>query len=173
MTKHAVTEDAVVLAYWEQIGHFSAPYRHALGRDDAHMEGLLGLLVAIRSYRESYTDFQTYMKQCTIKQLELAKNNYQSKYRVESRMSLDQNIAESTATYKDTLPARSDAAEDCCMLHEFTASLSDGLRPVFWWRYFGYPDHEIAVRLAISDQAFSERLDELQSAWFNYCGNTT
>ncbi|NCB62050.1 MAG: hypothetical protein EOM52_00300 [Clostridia bacterium] len=129
----------------------------------------MGLLIAIRSYRERYTDFQIYMKQCAIRQLDFAKKVHQARYRVESRLSLDQNLPSSVATYKDFFAAKSDVAEDCYMLREFTARLPEALQVVFWWRYFRYPDQEIAVKLSISDQEFSKRIADLQSAWYDYC----
>lgn len=171
MTKHTVTEEEVILAYREQVKHISLSYQNTLDREDANMEGLLGLLITIRSFRKSYTDFQPYMSQCIIRQLDSAKRAYQSECRAESRMSLDQNYADSTTAYKDLFPAKSDAAEDFCMLREFTAGLPEMLQAVFWRRYVGYSDYEIAVELSVSDQKLSQEITDLQSAWHNYCGD--
>lgn len=173
MTKHTVTEEEVILTYREQVKHISLSYKNTLDCEDANMEGLLGLLIAIRGFRKSYTDFPSYMKQCTIRQLDSAKRAHQSECRAESGISLDQDYADSTTAYKDLLPARLDASEDSCMLREFIAGLPEALRTVFWRRYFGYSDHEIAVALSISDQELSQKITDLQFAWHNYCGDIT
>lgn len=163
-----ITDSDVIRANDEFIRTIAHNLGRSLPTEERYAIALSGFLVAIRTYQKGLYPFRVYAANIMETFLRQARRKRAEQIRLESRLSLDQPIAEGGEPLLAFLPGASGDMFHVVMLHDFLDSLHEDFRATARLYINKYTSEEIMSILSLSQEDLEWHRASIRYYWEQY-----